>query len=50
MDSDQQSLIPVYETVLSNLKTIREALDIAMSKYDASNEAATRYLGTFKED
>lgn len=50
MDSDQQSLIPVYETVLSNLKTIREALDIAMSKYDASNDAATRYLGRFKED
>lgn len=48
MDSDQRSLIPVYEAVLDNLRTIREALDIAISKYDASNEAATQYLGKLK--
>ncbi|WP_431921101.1 hypothetical protein [Amycolatopsis tucumanensis] len=49
MDSDQNSLVPVFETVRENLKHIREALDIAMSKYDASDEAATRYLGKFKD-
>lgn len=49
MDSDQNSLIPVYQTVPKNLKTIREALDVAISKYDASNEEATQYLGKFKD-
>ncbi|MEV5297536.1 hypothetical protein [Amycolatopsis methanolica] len=49
MDSDQQSLIPVYQAVLENLRTIREALDIAISKYDASNDAATQYLGKLKD-
>ncbi|MDQ0379680.1 hypothetical protein [Amycolatopsis thermophila] len=50
MDSDDRSLIPVYQTVLENLKPVREALDIAMSKYDASNDSATQYLGKPKED
>ncbi|NIH81924.1 hypothetical protein [Amycolatopsis viridis] len=49
MDSDQQSLIPVLETMLENLGTIREALDVATKNYDASNQVATQYLGTFRD-
>ncbi|MDQ0378088.1 hypothetical protein [Amycolatopsis thermophila] len=48
MDSDDQSLVQVYRAAREMLETLHEAIDIAISKYDASNEAATDALSRFK--
>ncbi len=49
MDSDENSLVPVYEALRGNLNQLVYALDEAMARYDASDEAATQYLGRFKD-
>ena len=49
MDSDENSLVPVFEALRANLAQLVDALDEAMARYDASDEAATRYLGKFKD-
>ncbi|MFD4196156.1 hypothetical protein [Amycolatopsis thermoflava] len=49
MDSDENSLVPVYEALRGNLNQLVHALDEAMARYDASDEAATQYLGRFKD-
>ncbi|MDQ0382986.1 hypothetical protein [Amycolatopsis thermophila] len=49
MDSDENSLVPVYEALRVNLNQLVHALDEAMARYDASDEAATQHLGKFKD-
>ncbi|NIH82460.1 hypothetical protein [Amycolatopsis viridis] len=49
MDSDNQSLVPVFEALRAGLEKLRQALDIAMEKYDAADEAATKHLGQLKD-
>ncbi|GAB3584023.1 hypothetical protein GCM10027445_59610 [Amycolatopsis endophytica] len=49
MDSDDQSLVPVFEALREGLESLRQALDTAVRNYDAADEAATRHLGQFKE-
>ncbi|MEV5298535.1 hypothetical protein [Amycolatopsis methanolica] len=49
MDSDEQSLVKVYEALKVNLTDLVTALDEAMARYDASDEAAIQRLGNFKD-
>nr|WP_208407124.1 hypothetical protein [Amycolatopsis granulosa] len=49
MDSDDQSLVRVVEALRENLTDIVDAIDEAVARYDASDEAATQYLGKFKD-
>ncbi|NIH81631.1 hypothetical protein [Amycolatopsis viridis] len=48
MDSDDQSLVRVFYAAQDMLASLRQAIEIAISKYDASEEAATQALNTFK--
>ncbi|NIH86168.1 hypothetical protein [Amycolatopsis granulosa] len=49
MYSDDQSLVRVFEAAQELLETLRQAIDTAISKYDASDEAATRAVSEFKD-
>ena len=49
MDSDEQSLVRVFFAAQEMLVSLREAIDIAISRYDASDEAAVQALGAFKD-
>jgi len=49
MDSDDQSLVKVYEALKVNLTDLVTALDDAIARYDASGEAAIQRLGNFKD-
>lgn len=49
MDSDDQSLVRVFHAAQETLETLRQAIELAISKYDASDEAATKALSTFKD-
>ncbi|MEU0509919.1 hypothetical protein [Amycolatopsis sp. NPDC006125] len=49
MDSDAQSLVPVFKALLEGLDNLQQALEVAMRNYDAADEAATQYLGRFKD-
>ncbi|UQS23464.1 hypothetical protein L1857_11835 [Amycolatopsis thermalba] len=49
MDSDDQSLVRVFLAAQEMLDNLRVAIEIAISKYDASDEAATQALQTFKD-
>ncbi|GAB3570270.1 hypothetical protein GCM10027445_23490 [Amycolatopsis endophytica] len=49
MDSDDQSLVRVFLAAEDMLESLREAIEIAISKYDASDEAATEVLNTLKD-
>ncbi|NIH77542.1 hypothetical protein [Amycolatopsis viridis] len=49
MDSDDKSLVRVFYAAQHTLDTVRQALEVAISKYDASNEAATKQLTVFKD-
>jgi hypothetical protein len=49
MDSDDQSLVKVFSAATDNLDTLRQAIETAISKYNASDEAATQRLGAFKD-
>ncbi|WP_435121561.1 hypothetical protein [Amycolatopsis thermoflava] len=49
MDSDEQSLVRVFLAAKDMLDSLLQAIEIAISKYDASDEAATQALNTFKD-
>lgn len=49
MDSDERSLVRVFHAAQDMLASLREAVEIAISRYDASDEAATQVLNTFKD-
>ncbi|NYI93618.1 enoyl-[acyl-carrier-protein] reductase (NADH) [Amycolatopsis endophytica] len=49
MDSDEQSLVRVFHAAQEMLTSLGEAIDIAISKYNASEEAASEALNAFKE-
>ncbi|MDQ0376350.1 hypothetical protein [Amycolatopsis thermophila] len=49
MDWDDQSLVRVFLAAQDMLVSLHEAIEIAISKYDASDEAATQALMTFKD-
>ena len=49
MDSDEQSLVRVFFATQEMLASLLQAIDIAISKYDASEVAATQALNTFKD-
>ncbi|MDQ0376348.1 hypothetical protein [Amycolatopsis thermophila] len=49
MDSDEQSLVRVFYSVQDMLASLREAVEIAISKYDASDEAAAQAVRMFKD-
>ena len=49
MDSDDQSLVPVFQMVLEGLGHLARALETAMHNYDAADEAAIQYLGKLKD-
>ncbi|MEU0468404.1 hypothetical protein ABZ215_30755 [Amycolatopsis sp. NPDC006131] len=48
MDSDERSLVRVFLAAQEMLGSLSQAIEIAISKYDASEEAATEALNTFK--
>ncbi|MDQ0376346.1 hypothetical protein [Amycolatopsis thermophila] len=49
MDSDDQSLVRVFLAAQEMLVSLHEAIEIAISKYDASDAAASEALHTFKD-
>ncbi|GHE93521.1 hypothetical protein GCM10017786_27860 [Amycolatopsis deserti] len=49
MDSDEQSLVRVFQAAKEMLGDLRQAIEIAISKYDASDETARQALNTFKD-
>ncbi|MFD4251798.1 hypothetical protein ACFWQL_18860 [Amycolatopsis thermoflava] len=49
MDSDDQSLVRVYQAAREMLETLRQAIDIAVSKYDRSDDAAMQALQKFRD-
>jgi hypothetical protein len=49
MDSDDQSLVRVFYALVQNLDSLVQAIDEAVSRYDASDEDATKHLGKFKD-
>ena len=49
MDSDDHSLIKVVEALRELLTDLVDAIDEAVAQYDTSDEAATQYLGKFKD-
>jgi hypothetical protein len=49
MDSDDRSLVRVFHAAQEMLTSLGEAIDIAISKYDAADDAATEALKAFKE-
>lgn len=49
MDSDDQSLVRVFEAAREMLTTLSQAIEIAISKYDAADDAATQALSKFKD-
>nr|WP_208406760.1 hypothetical protein [Amycolatopsis granulosa] len=49
MDSDDRSLVRVFYATQEMLASLRQAIEIAISKYDASEEASTRALTIFKD-
>lgn len=49
MDSDERSLVRVFLAARDMLDSLRQAIDIAISKYDASDEAAAEALNKFKD-
>ncbi|WP_027931624.1 hypothetical protein [Amycolatopsis thermoflava] len=49
MDSDDRSLVRVFRAAQDTLESLRQAIEIAISKYDASDEAAVQALTTFKD-
>ncbi|UQS21875.1 hypothetical protein L1857_03065 [Amycolatopsis thermalba] len=48
MDSDDQSLVQVFNAARDTLETLRQAIETAISKYDASDESATKALNTLR--
>nr|WP_208406759.1 hypothetical protein [Amycolatopsis granulosa] len=50
MTADDRSLVPVFRAAQEMLETLRQAIEIAISKYDTSDEAATQALTTFKRE
>ncbi|MEV5299193.1 hypothetical protein [Amycolatopsis methanolica] len=49
MDSDERSLVRVFLAAQDMLGNLQEAIEIAISKYDTSDEAATQALTIFKD-
>lgn len=49
MDSDDQSLVRVFYAAREMLETLRQAIELAMSKYDASEEAVSKNLSNLKD-
>ncbi|MFD4255566.1 hypothetical protein ACFWQL_38050 [Amycolatopsis thermoflava] len=41
--------MPVFKALLEGLDNLQQALEVAMRNYDAADEAATQYLGRFKD-
>ncbi|GLY68769.1 hypothetical protein [Amycolatopsis taiwanensis] len=49
VDSDAQSLIPVFNMLYDGLDSLREAVDTAVKNYNASDEASTKHFAPFKD-
>ncbi|OXM62280.1 MULTISPECIES: hypothetical protein [Amycolatopsis] len=49
MDSDDRSLVRVFLAAQEMLASLSQAIEIAISQYDASDEAAHQVLTTFKD-
>jgi len=49
MDSDDQSLVPVFRTLMAGLSDLAEALETAIHNYAAADETATHHLAKFKD-
>jgi len=49
MDSDDQSLVPVFRMLTAGLSDLTRALDTAMQNYAAADETATHHLAKFKD-
>jgi hypothetical protein len=49
VNSDKQSLVPVFNMVYDGLDNLRDAVDAAVKNYDASDEAATKHFGPLKD-
>ncbi|NYI93621.1 DNA-binding ferritin-like protein [Amycolatopsis endophytica] len=49
MDSDEQSLVRVFFAAQEMLESLRQAIDVAISKYNASDESAAEVFNAFKE-
>jgi hypothetical protein len=49
MDSDDQSLVPVFNKFYEGLDLVREAIEIAKKNYRAADAAAVKRLGEFKD-
>jgi hypothetical protein len=47
LDSDEQSLLPVFHKFMEGLDETREAIKTAMTNFDKIDEAATRKFGSF---
>lgn len=48
MHSDDQSLVRVFEATQELLSTLRQAIETAMSKYNATDDAVVDTLSNFK--
>lgn len=49
VNSDEQSLVPVFNMVYDGLDNLRDAVDAAVKNYDSSDEAATKHFAPFKD-
>ncbi|GHF09643.1 hypothetical protein GCM10017786_48980 [Amycolatopsis deserti] len=49
MNGDDRSLVQVFEAAREMLTTLNQAIEIAISKYDSADEAASQALGKFKD-
>lgn len=49
VDSDDQSLLPMFNSLEDSLAKWREAVDTAIQHYNAADEAATKHFGRFKD-
>lgn len=49
VNSDEQSLLPVFNSLQDGLTKWQEAIDTAVKHYHAADEAATKHFGPFKD-
>lgn len=49
VNSDDQSLLPVFSTLEDGLAKWREAVDTAIKHYNAADESATKHFGPLKD-
>ncbi|MFD4193872.1 hypothetical protein [Amycolatopsis thermoflava] len=49
MDSDDRSLVRVFEAAQELMSTLRQAIDVAISQYNAADDAVVDTLSNFKD-